>query len=87
VFKTVFCGLSFYFSSTERQTILFSATMKGKENLEKHLNDLARLSLRKSPFEVHIDEDKPIATVEGLEQVHSFSHLNKTKFKEDLMKF
>jgi ATP-dependent RNA helicase DDX18/HAS1 len=52
----------------ERQTILFSATMKGKENLEKHLNDLARLSLRKSPFEVHIDEDKPVATVEGLEQ-------------------
>ncbi len=47
---------------TERQTILFSATMN------QNVQDLARLSLRKKPFEVHIDEKKTTATVEGLEQ-------------------
>eukprot|EP00029_Vermamoeba_vermiformis_P009635 TRINITY_DN4874_c0_g1_i1.p1 TRINITY_DN4874_c0_g1~~TRINITY_DN4874_c0_g1_i1.p1 ORF type:complete len:630 (-),score=216.03 TRINITY_DN4874_c0_g1_i1:309-2198(-) len=47
---------------TDRQTILFSATMN------QNVQDLARLSLRKKPFEVHIDENKTTATVEGLEQ-------------------
>jgi len=46
----------------ERQTILFSATQT------RNVEDLARLSLRKHPLEVHIDEHRPTATVEGLEQ-------------------
>jgi ATP-dependent RNA helicase DDX18/HAS1 len=36
--------------------------------MNQNVQDLARLSLRKKPFEVHIDENKSIATVEGLEQ-------------------
>lgn len=46
----------------DRQTVLFSATQT------KNVKDLARLSLRRQPFEVHVDEDKLTATVEGLEQ-------------------
>jgi len=36
--------------------------------MNQNVQDLARLSLRKKPFEVHIDENKTTATVEGLEQ-------------------
>lgn len=46
----------------DRQTVLFSATQT------KNVKDLARLSMRKQPVEVHVDEDKATATVEGLEQ-------------------
>jgi ATP-dependent RNA helicase DDX18/HAS1 len=45
-----------------RQTVLFSATQT------KNVQDLAKLSLRKSPLEINVDEGKELATVEGLEQ-------------------
>lgn len=46
-----------------RQTMLFSATQT------RSVQDLARLSLKSKPHEVHVDSDKEIATAEGLEQV------------------
>lgn len=45
-----------------RQTVLFSATQT------KNVQDLAKLSLRKSPLEINVDSSKDVATVEGLEQ-------------------
>lgn len=45
-----------------RQTVLFSATQT------KNVQDLAKLSLRKSPLEINVDSTKEVATVEGLEQ-------------------
>jgi len=44
--------------------MLFSATQTRK------LEDLARVSLKKEPLYVGVDDSKDIATVEGLEQVH-----------------
>lgn len=46
----------------QRQTVLFSATQT------KNVQDLAKLSLRKSPLEINVDAAKDVATVEGLEQ-------------------
>eukprot|EP00052_Salpingoeca_macrocollata_P015616 m.124553 g.124553 ORF g.124553 m.124553 type:complete len:629 (+) comp19748_c0_seq2:1208-3094(+) len=45
-----------------RQTILFSATQTRK------VEDLARISLKKEPLYVGVDDSKAVATVEGLEQ-------------------
>ena len=47
----------------KRQTMLFSATQTRK------LEDLARVSLKKEPMYVGVDDQKDMATVEGLEQV------------------
>ena len=49
--------------SEKRQTMLFSATQT------KKVEDLARLSLKKAPLYVGVDDHKESATVEGLEQV------------------
>jgi len=46
----------------ERQTLLFSAT--NTSNVE----ELAKLSLRKEPKEIHVNKNSKQATVEGLEQ-------------------
>ena len=55
---------SVLFSFTERrQTMLFSATQTRK------IEDLARISLRKEPLYIGVDDQKDKATVEGLEQV------------------
>ncbi|XP_013912027.1 PREDICTED: ATP-dependent RNA helicase DDX18 [Thamnophis sirtalis] len=45
-----------------RQTMLFSATQTRK------VEDLARISLKKEPLYVGVDDNKETATVEGLEQ-------------------
>jgi len=55
---------SVLFSFAERrQTMLFSATQTRK------IEDLARISLRKEPLYIGVDDQKDKATVEGLEQV------------------
>lgn len=46
-----------------RQTVLFSATQT------RNVEDLARVSLKKSPLYVKIEDDTGISTVSGLEQV------------------
>jgi len=46
----------------ERQTALFSATMSAK------VEDLARLSLKRQPVYVGVDDTRTYATVDGLEQ-------------------
>ena len=47
----------------KRQTMLFSATQTRKTE------DLARISLKKEPLYVGVDDKKDSATVAGLEQV------------------
>ncbi|KXJ13155.1 ATP-dependent RNA helicase DDX18 [Exaiptasia diaphana] len=47
---------------TKRQTVLFSATQT------KKIEDLAKLSLKRSPLYVGVDDNKETSTVEGLEQ-------------------
>lgn len=51
-----------YFSE-RRQTMLFSATQTRK------VEDLAKISLKKEPLYVGVDDNKETATVDGLEQV------------------
>lgn len=46
--------------------MLFSATQTRK------IEDLARISLKKEPLYVGVDDKKDVATVEGLEQVCIF---------------
>ena len=48
-----------------RQTMLFSATQT------RRIEDLARVSLKKEPLYVGVDDRKDLATVAGLEQVRS----------------
>ncbi|KAJ3016698.1 ATP-dependent RNA helicase [Thoreauomyces humboldtii] len=50
------------FLPKERQTMLFSATQTTK------VEDLARVSLKKAPLYINVDEHKDAATAEGLEQ-------------------
>lgn len=52
----------------KRQTVLFSATQT------KKTEDLARVSLKKAPLYVGVDDDKVTSTVEGLEQVKQHLH-------------
>ena len=47
----------------KRQTVLFSATQT------RNVDDLARVSLKKAPLYVGVDDHRDTATVEGLEQV------------------
>jgi len=47
----------------KRQTVLFSATQT------RNVDDLARISLKKTPMYVGVDDHRDTATVEGLEQV------------------
>lgn len=51
------------FFPERRQTMLFSATQTRK------VEDLAKISLKKEPLYVGVDDNKETATVEGLEQV------------------
>lgn len=57
------------FSPEKRQTMLFSATQTRK------VEDLARISLKKEPLYVGVDDNKDNATVDGLEQVLSATFL------------
>lgn len=50
--------------------MLFSATQTRK------VEDLARISLKKEPLYVGVDDDKANATVDGLEQVPIINILN-----------
>ena len=58
-----------------RQTMLFSATQTRK------IEDLARVSLKKEPLYIGVDDQKDKATVEGLEQVGVTSITSSTKWK------
>jgi superfamily II DNA/RNA helicase len=63
------CKSVFFYFSEKRQTMLFSATPT------KKTQDLARLSLKKFPMYVGVDDSKEVATVEGLVQVSCLLHL------------
>ena len=52
-----------FISPEKRQTMLFSATQT------RNVEDLARISLKKAPLYVGVDDHKATSTVEGLEQV------------------
>ena len=54
--------------SERRQTMLFSATQTRKTE------DLARISLKKEPLYVGVDDKREKATVEGLEQVRRIKY-------------
>ena len=63
----LFCSLFFF--AEKRQTVLFSATQT------RNVEDLARVSLKKAPLYVGVDDHKDTSTVEGLEQVSHWSAL------------
>ncbi|KAH6578485.1 hypothetical protein BASA61_000243 [Batrachochytrium salamandrivorans] len=71
----------------ERQTMLFSATQTTK------VEDLARVSLKKAPLYINVDEHKDMATNEGLEQnlkkkiIVFFSSCNSVKYHAELLNF
>ena len=52
-----------------RQTMLFSATQT------RRTEDLAKISLKKEPLYVGVDDASDQATVEGLEQVNDLSNI------------
>ena len=52
-----------FFFTEKRQTVLFSATQT------RNVEDLARVSLKKAPLYVGVDDHKDTSTVDGLEQV------------------
>ena len=60
-----YCVYSFCLG--KRQTVLFSATQT------RNVEDLARISLKKAPLYVGVDDHRDTATVEGLEQVSVFA--------------
>ncbi|XP_037653297.1 ATP-dependent RNA helicase DDX18-like [Choloepus didactylus] len=66
-----------------RQTMLFSATQTRK------VEDLARISLKKEPLYVGVDDDKTNATVDGLEQrfLLLFTFLKKNRKKKMMVFF
>ena len=55
--------MSYIYFVGKRQTMLFSATQTRK------IEDLARVSLKKEPLYVGVDDAREKATVDGLEQV------------------
>jgi len=70
-----------YFFIGKRQTVLFSATQT--HNVE----DLARVSLKKAPLYVGVDDHHDTATVEGLEQVSVYIHICNTQASFNLEEF
>jgi len=74
---TTYCYLGTHYSvlfsvPERRQTMLFSATQTRK------IEDLARISLKKEPLYIGVDDQKDKATVEGLEQVGVYMTLYMT---------
>ena len=71
------------FFTEKRQTVLFSATQT------RNVEDLARVSLKKAPLYVGVDDHKDTSTVDGLEQVaHVYIHvytLYNTNWLDDLV--
>ena len=61
--------MSYIYFVGKRQTMLFSATQTRK------IEDLARVSLKKEPLYVGVDDAREKATVDGLEQVWYSKHL------------
>ncbi|MEQ2182185.1 ATP-dependent RNA helicase ddx18, partial [Goodea atripinnis] len=61
-FKLGLYGMFFRVPAEKRQTMLFSATQT------RRVEDLARISLKKEPLYVGVDDNKDSATVDGLEQ-------------------
>ena len=57
------CMCSHCAVAEKRQTVLFSATQT------RNVEDLARVSLKKAPLYVGVDDNKDTSTVDGLEQV------------------
>ena len=64
----------------KRQTVLFSATQT------RNVDDLARISLKKTPMYVGVDDHRDTATVEGLEQV-SITYVTKYFCSPKLLQF
>lgn len=63
--------------SERRQTMLFSATQTRK------VEDLAKISLKKEPLYVGVDDNKETATVDGLEQVTQTSITKRSSLRTD----
>ncbi|KAI8852871.1 P-loop containing nucleoside triphosphate hydrolase protein, partial [Chytridium lagenaria] len=84
------------YQKKKRQTLLFSATQTTK------VEDLARVSLKKAPLYINVDEHQDKATVEGLEQgyvvcpsdqrflkkiIVFFSSCNSVKYHAELLNY
>lgn len=63
----------------KRQTVLFSATQT------RNVDDLARISLKKTPLYVGVDDHRDTATVEGLEQVCKYILVNLLTYNKDMV--